>query len=141
MSGRCEVWVWEGPLEVSQHCLLPESGAGRVQGWGPGKAVGRTWGVGWGRTSRQPQGSTTRGQEPPGPQASGPSSGVDREPCPLLTLGMGRVTARDVPTAQLCPGFSAFMAKWRMWTGIGCWVHSVQPSCSADWEGVVQLTL
>ncbi|XP_026341175.2 protein S100-A2 isoform X1 [Ursus arctos] len=33
------------------------------------------------------------------------------------------------------------MAKWRMWTRIGCWVHSVQPSCSADWEGVVQLTL
>lgn len=41
------VWVWEGPLEVSQHCLLPgESGAGQVRAgeqvrWEAGRGAGR----------------------------------------------------------------------------------------------------
>ena len=89
-------------------------------------------GAGRGRPARVP---TTRGQEPGRekqpqcwrPLAPGPLD-AEVEPRQLGGLGVGGVAAGDVPMAQACPGFSAFVGKWRLnwdWS-LG---HSPQPSC------------
>lgn len=113
--------MWEGSPKVNQHCLLlRESGDGHGN---PGGWAGK-------RESRerpacndmsQPPGGTNQAGKAQAPLVVGnlwhPEQGRGRKAkTQLLRLDTGRVTARGVPTACPCPGFSAFLEKW---SGIG----------------------
>lgn len=129
------LWVWEGPLDVSQRASSLVS-----QGWGPaGREEAEQGGAGQHR-SPPPGGRNQAGEKQPQcwrPLAPGP---VDVEPRQLRGLGVGGVAAGDVPMAQVCPGFSAFAGKWGLnwdWS-----LGSFSPALlSADWEGAAPLAV
>lgn len=146
------VWVWEGPLEVSQHCLLlGESGAGQVRAgeqvrWEAGRGAGRdqpamTGLNHQGAGARRGKPATRRGRSPAAAELGGGEAWTQH-----LRLGRAESLPGTCPRpgGARCPvvtGFSAFRATGRTWTGVGPWGRSIQPSCSADWEGVAQVTL
>ena len=110
--------MWEGLLEMNQHCLpLPESGAGLGKCW-PTQTGGRERRVGrpaCNETSQPPGGMNKTGKtqellmgnlwrlEPRLRERGHPAS----------QAGHGLSHCQDVPTARLRPGFSAFMKEWR----------------------------
>ena len=131
--------MWEGSLEMNQHCLLlPESGAGQ----------GKNWQTPTGGRER-------RAQRPACNDMSQPPGGINKtgkaqEPLvgnlwhlelgrrdgrkvgtQLPSLGMGTVTAR------MCPLPACVLASLPSWRSGECRVRldsrgrSIQPSCSA----------